>query len=102
MSNVTQQQLYSTATALTHSNPNALPLNETLERSLARINDTFSNAPEVVEANKENLATYAKTNHADRMSVVENMIITSVSDENFAVLAEDVYGCWQRIGFEKR
>ncbi|TID20761.1 hypothetical protein E2P81_ATG05389 [Venturia nashicola] len=81
--------------------PNALPLDKTLERSLARINSSLSTATEVMEVNKENLAVYAKLNHADRMSVVENMIISCVSDENFAVLAEDVYGCWQRIGFAR-
>jgi hypothetical protein len=90
------------ATALPQSNPNALPLDKTLERSLARINTTFSNTPEMVEANKENLASYANMNHADRMPVIQNMIIASVSDENFAVLVEDVYGCWQRIGFDTR
>lgn len=86
---------------MTQASPNALPLDETLERSLARISSSLSNAPETMEANKENLAAYAKLNHADRMSVVEKMIISCVSDENFAVLAEDVYGCWQRIGFAK-
>lgn len=83
-------------------NPNALPFDETVEQSLARINTTLSHAPEAIEANKENLAAYAKLNHADRMSVVENMMINCVSDENFALLAEDVYGCWQRIGFATR
>lgn len=101
MSNVVQQN-FVTAAGSSHIKPNALPLDEMLGRSLAHINNTLSNAPEVVEANKENLATYANLNHADRFSVVENMIITSVADENFAVLAEDVYGCWQRIGFAKR
>lgn len=99
LSNVVQQQSY---VPMTQANPNALHLDETLERSLARINSTLSNAPGAIEANKENLAAYANLNHADRMSVVENMIITCVSDENFAVLAEDVYGCWQRIGFARR
>lgn len=99
LSNIVQQQSYA---PMKQVNPNALPLDETVEQSLARINTTLSHAPEAIEANKENLAAYAKLNHADRMSVVENMMINCVSDENFALLAEDVYGCWQRIGFATR
>jgi hypothetical protein len=101
-SNSTQQQLSAVPATLARPNLNALPLDQSLQRSLTRINQAFSNTPEVAEANKENLASYATISHADRMSIVENMIITSVSDENFAVLAEDVYGCWQRIGFDNR
>ncbi|QDS71916.1 hypothetical protein FKW77_000491 [Venturia effusa] len=86
----------------TQVNPNALPLHQTLEQSLTRISGTLSNAQESTEADKENLAAYATMNHGDRMSVIENMIIDCVSDENFAVLAEDVYGCWQRIGFARK
>ncbi|KAE9967200.1 hypothetical protein BLS_003880 [Venturia inaequalis] len=99
LSNAIQQ---SSCAPMTQVSPNALPLNETLERSLARINSSLSNAPEAMEANKENLIAYSKLNDADRMSMVENMIISCVSDENFAVLAEDVYGCWQRIGLASR
>ncbi|KAF2398710.1 hypothetical protein EJ06DRAFT_583362 [Trichodelitschia bisporula] len=46
------------------------------------------------------LAEYAALPYAERMSMVESMIIELAADPDFLTLCEDVNGCWQRIGLE--
>jgi len=78
---------------------NPMPVDQGLNNSVHLTESVSKSPPATNAADKENLASYAGMAHGDRMSVLENMIIDSISDENFATLCEDVYGCWQRIGF---
>jgi hypothetical protein len=48
---------------------------------------------------QESLAKYAELAYEERMTVIERLIVDGISDDNFVTLCEDVYGCWQRIGF---
>jgi hypothetical protein len=77
-------------------------LGSDLRNAFGQVNSAMTvAAPQVVYTGpeKENLAHYAEMSYEERMAVIEKLIVDGVTDDNFATLCEDVFGCWQRIGF---
>jgi hypothetical protein len=46
----------------------------------------------------ENLAAYAAHNNEDRMTILNDFMMSQLDDNNFCTLVEDVSVCWARVG----
>jgi hypothetical protein len=75
--------------------------NHDLGNALNRVESAMPAPPPapVRTSEQENLANYGAMSYEERMAVIEKLIVDGISDDNFVTLCEDVYGCWQRIGF---
>jgi hypothetical protein len=81
--------------------PSSDPLPANLVQSLDRIGAALMTPPATnSHSDQDSLSNYASLSAHDRMSVVEDMIVKSVGNENFITLCQDVFACWQRIGLD--
>ena len=82
----------------TAKKPGCASDSETHETHIRQVLDRLMPYVGSARTDKESLASYTRLSNKERRTVIEDVVVDLIKDDNFAQLCEDLYGTWQRIG----